>query len=58
VKKVGAIVDKRGAARLNESSVTAVRPGQTFVRADNGVLGAGNYIMTTITGKTTYVDVA
>jgi hypothetical protein len=52
------VVNKLGTAPLNQSSVIAVRPGQTFIRTDSGVPGAGNDIMTTVTGKTVYVDVA
>ena len=52
------IVNKLGTAPLNQSSVIAVRPWQTFTRTDSGVPGAGNDIMTTVTGKTVYVDVA
>ena len=32
-------------------------PGQTYSRTDSGVPGAGNDIVTTVTGKTVYVDV-
>ena len=32
--------------------------GQTFIRTDSGIPGAGNDIMTAVTGKTVYVDVA
>lgn len=52
------IVNKLGTAPLNQSSVIAVRPGQSFTRTDSGVPGAGNDIMTTVTGRTVYVDVA
>ena len=52
------VVNKLGTAPLNQSSVIAVRPGQTFTRTDSGVPGAGNDIATTVTGKTVYVDVA
>jgi hypothetical protein len=51
------ILNKVGSAGLGDCSVTAVRPGQTFVRTDSGVAGAmGDYIVTTLS-KTVYVDV-
>lgn len=51
------IVNRIGTAPLDQASVVAVRPGQTFSRTDTGVPGAGNDILTTVTGKTVYVDV-
>ena len=51
------IVNRLGAAPLDQSTVVAVRPGQTYSRTDTGVPGAGNDIHTTVTGKTVYVDV-
>jgi hypothetical protein len=49
------IVNKLGTAPLSQSTVTGVRPGQTYSRTDSGTPG-GSY-GTTITGKTVYVDV-
>jgi hypothetical protein len=51
------IVNRLGAAPLDQASVVAVRPGQTYSRTDSGVPGAGNDIYTTVTNKTVYVDV-
>jgi hypothetical protein len=51
------IVSKVGNAPLEQCTVTAVRPGQTYSRTDSGVPGAGNDIVTTVTDKTVYVDV-
>lgn len=51
------IVNRVGTASLDRCSVTAVRPGQTYSRTDSGVPGARNDIVTTMTGKTAYVDV-
>ena len=52
------IVNRVGAARLDQCTVNAVRPGQTFSRTDSGVPGADDDIVTTVTNKTVYVDVA
>jgi hypothetical protein len=51
------IVNRIGTAPLDQATVTAVRPGQTFSRTDTGVAGARNDIFTTVTSKTVYVDV-
>ena len=51
------IVNRIGTAPLDQASVVAVRPGQTYSRTDTGVPGAGNDIHTTVTDKTVYVDV-
>ena len=51
------IVNKLGSASLDQSTVIAVRPGQTYSRTDSGVAGAGNDLVTTVTDKTVYVDV-
>ena len=51
------IVNKLGSAALDQSTVIAVRPGQTYSRTDSGVAGAGNSLVTTVTDKTVYVDV-
>jgi hypothetical protein len=51
------IVNRIGTAPLDQATVVAVRPGQTYSRTDTGVPGAGNDIYTTVTGKTVFVDV-
>jgi hypothetical protein len=51
------IVNRVGSAPLDQATVTAVRPGQTYSRTDSGVPGAGNDIFTTVTDRTVYVDV-
>jgi hypothetical protein len=51
------IVNRTGSAPLDQATVVAVRPGQTYSRTDSGVPGAGNDIYTTVTDKTVYVDV-
>ncbi len=49
------IVNHVGSTPLNQASVVAVRPGQTYSRTDSGT--PGDSLETTITGKTVYVDV-
>ena len=44
-------------AAVNQCTVNAVRPGQTFSRTDYGVPGAQDDPVTTVTNKTVYVDV-
>jgi len=51
------IVNRIGSAPLDEATVVAIREGQTYARTDSGVAGAGEDAVTTITGKTVYVDV-
>ena len=51
------VVNRIGSAPLDQASVVAVRPGQTYSRTDSGAPGAGNDIVTTVTGRTVYVDV-
>ncbi|MDV3126604.1 hypothetical protein M1247_16900 [Mycobacterium sp. 21AC1] len=51
------IVNKLGAAPLEQCQVSAVRPGQTYARTDSGVPGAGSSLITTVTGMTVYVDI-
>jgi len=50
------IVNKVGTAPLGNCTISAVRPGQTYSRTDSGAPGAGNDLITTVTGKTVYVD--
>jgi hypothetical protein len=51
------IVNRIGSAPLDQATVVAVRPGQTFSRTDSGAPGAGNDVVTTVTGRTVYVHV-
>jgi hypothetical protein len=43
------IVNRMGSAPLDQATVVAVRPGQTYPRTDGAVTG--------VTGRTVYVDV-
>lgn len=52
------IVNKVGTAPLSNCAISAVRPGQTYSRIDSGAPGAQDDLVTTVTGKTVYVDVA
>lgn len=52
------IVNRVGTRPLSEASVVAIRPGQTFSRTDSRAPGAGDDLVTTVTGRTVYVDVA
>ena len=52
------IVNRLGSTPLDQATVVAVRPGQSFSRTDSGVPGAGNDLITTVTGKTVYIDVS
>ena len=52
------IVNRVGTAPLDRCTISAVRPGQTFSHTDSGAPGAGNDIVTTVTDRTVYVDVA
>ena len=52
------ILNKTGAGPLDQCVVHSVRPGQTFERNDSGAPGAGSSIVTTVTAKTVYLDVA
>jgi hypothetical protein len=49
------IVNRIGNAPLDQASVVAVRPGQTYSRTDSG--NPGDDLLTTVTDKTVYVDV-
>ena len=49
------IVNRLGATPLEQATVVAVRPGQTYSRTDSGT--PGDSFGTTVTGKTVYVDV-
>jgi NADPH:quinone reductase-like Zn-dependent oxidoreductase len=52
------IVNRVGTAPLDQCVVSAVRPGQTFSRMDSGAPGAMDDIVTTVSARTVYVDVA
>jgi len=49
------IINHVGSTPLQEASVVAVRPGQTFSRTDSG--NPGDDLATTVLDKTVYVDV-
>ena len=53
------VVNRTGTAALEQCTLSAVRPGQTFSRADtgSGQPGSAFDIVTTVTGKTVYVDI-
>ena len=53
------IVNRTGTAPQEQCTVSAVRPGQTFSRSDtgSGLPGSAFDIVTTVTGKTVYVDI-
>jgi NADPH:quinone reductase-like Zn-dependent oxidoreductase len=56
---VDVIVNRVGTAPHEQCTVSAVRPGQTFSRSDtgSGLPGSAFDIVTTVTGKTVYVDI-
>jgi len=49
------IVNRVGSTPLDQATVVAVRPGQTYSRTDSG--SPGDNFGTTVIGKTIYVDV-
>ena len=49
------IVNRVGTTPLDQATVVAVRPGQTYSRTDSG--NPGDSLATTVTNKTVYVDV-
>jgi hypothetical protein len=49
------IINHVGSTPLQQASVVAVRPGQTFSRTDSG--NPGDDLATTVLDKTVYVDV-
>lgn len=49
------IVNRVGGTPLEQATVVAVRPGQTYSRTDSG--NPGDSLATTVTNKTVYVDV-
>jgi hypothetical protein len=52
------IVNKVGTEALSTCTIGAVRPGQTYSRTDSGAPGAQDDLVTTVTEKTVYVDLA
>jgi hypothetical protein len=52
------IVNRVATAQVDQCTIDAVRPGQTFSRTDSGVPGANDDLVTTVTNKTVYVDVS
>jgi hypothetical protein len=52
------MINKVGAGPVDQCTVDAVRPGQTYSRTDSGTPGAQDDIHTTVTGKTVFVDIA
>jgi len=51
------IVSRVDSAAVDQCTLNAVRPGQTFSRTDSGVPGAQDDLVTSVTNKTVYVDV-
>jgi hypothetical protein len=51
------IVNRTGIAPQGQCTLSAVRPGQTYSRTDSGVPGAGDDLVTTVIGKTVYVEI-
>lgn len=51
------VVNRTGIAPQGQCTVSAVRPGHTYTRTDSGVPGAGDDLVTTVVGKTVYVDI-
>ena len=51
------VVNRIGSAPLDQATVVAVRPGQTYSRTDSGIPGADDDRVITVTNKTIYVDV-
>ncbi len=53
------IVNRIGSTPLDQATVVAVRPGQTYSRTDtgSGAPGSSDDLVTTVTGRTVYVDV-
>ena len=53
------IVNRIGTAPQEQCTLSAIRPGQTYSRADSGsgLPGSAFDIVTTVTGKTVYVEI-
>jgi hypothetical protein len=54
------VVNRTGTAALEQCTISAVRPGQTFSRTDSGSGQPGSWddLVTTMIGKTVYVDLS
>ena len=52
------IVNRLGDLQREQCTVAAVRPGQTYSRTDSGAPGAADDLVTTVMGKTVYVDLS
>jgi hypothetical protein len=52
------ILNRTGTAPVEQCTVTAVRPGQTFSRTDSGAPGANDDLVTTVMAKTVFIDAA
>jgi hypothetical protein len=52
------VVNRSGTAPLDQCTINAVRPGQTFSRTDTGSGNPGSWddLVTTMISKTVYVD--
>jgi len=52
------VVNRTGTAPLEQCTINAVRPGQTFSRSDtgSGLPGSAFDIVTTVTSKSVYLD--
>ena len=51
------LVSRVDSAAIDQCTLNAIRPGQTFSRTDSGVPGAQDDLVTRVTNKTVYVDV-
>lgn len=51
------IVNRLSSTPLDQATVVAVRSGQSYSRTDSGVREPENDLITTVTGKTVYIDV-
>jgi hypothetical protein len=51
------IVNRTEHDASKQCAISAVRPGQTFSRTDSGAPGAHSDLVTTVIGKTVYVDI-
>lgn len=52
------VVNRVGTGPVDQITIRAVRPGQTYSRTDSGVPGSHNDVITTVTNKTVYIDLA
>jgi hypothetical protein len=56
-KGFNVLVSRVDSDGVDQCTLNAVRPGQTFSRTDSGVPGAQDDLVTTVTDKTVFVDV-